>query len=152
MTERGMRQEEQETGRRLRRALTGRRSFTLCFLTYADRKQRDRLSAHFAETLDANELVRLTPQDEPNTPALLKRMAGEPGTPPLQIQDIEQWPEELETLAYRLNLARERFAETCNRPILIWARDEQVTTFVTRSPDLWAWTSGTFDLAADAWR
>ena len=40
MTERGMRQEEQETGRRLRRALTGRQSFTLCFLTYADRKQR----------------------------------------------------------------------------------------------------------------
>ena len=92
MTERGMRQEEQETGRRLRRALTGRRSFTLCFLTYADRKQRDRLSAHFAETLDANELVRLTPQDEPNTPALLKRMAGEPGTPPLQIQDIGSGP------------------------------------------------------------
>ena len=56
------------------------------------------------------------------------------------------------TLAYRLNLAREKFAETSNRPILIWARDELVTTFMRRSPDLWAWTSGAFDFAADAKR
>ena len=73
---------------------------------YKTREQRDRIAAHLDELIGSPARVRFGP-DDLSTPSVRRRLAGGGETTPVQILDADRWPEGLNTLAYRLNLARE---------------------------------------------
>ena len=131
---------------RLKRLLDGRRSFTLCFLIYETEAGRRERAAALADEMGAREIVRFTEHEARSNRAVVEKLRGTGSSTPVQVMDPDRWPEGLETLAYRLNLGRELLTERCQRPILIWARDAEVTTFAKKSADLWAVSSGTYDL------
>ena len=132
---------------RLKRLLEGRRSFTLCFLIYETEAARSATAARLADELGAREIVRFTGDERTmSNEAVVEKVRGSGSGAPVQVMDPDRWPEGLETLVYRLNLARELLTERCRHPILIWARDTEVTTFATKSADLWAFSSGTYNL------
>ncbi len=140
-----MDEEGRNTERRLQRVCTGRETFTLCLLTYDNTRQRDALAAQLAESTRAKTIVELTPDDEASTDALIKRMAIEPGSPGVQVVGAERWPEGLENLAYRLNLARPNVCEQCQGPVVIWLQDDDVGTFLTNAGDFCEFRAGIFE-------
>ena len=138
--------EQSETKlRQLERLTTGREGlFSLCLLTYASSEQRERLAGLLKTRLGATEVVEVRVTDEVSTDDLIDRI-GVGGKAPVQVMDLDQWPEGLKNAAYRLNLARPKFAERCSRTILVWLRDAELTTVLKASPDLCAWSSGIFE-------
>ena len=139
---------ETEQYRMLARLLTGKDRWTLCFLIYETREQRDRMAAQLAELLEARATVRFGPHDKTSTRAVRRRLAGNGEKTPVQVLDADRWPEGLKTLAYRLNLAREALPEDTDRAVLVWGSDDDITTFARSSADLWDWRSGVFDFRA----
>ena len=131
---------------RLKRLLDGRKSFTLCFLVYETEGERAATAARLAEEIGAREIVRFTDREVRSNRAVVEKLRGSGSSTPVQVMDPDRWPEGLETLAYRLNLGRELLTERCQRPILIWARNAEVRMFAKKSADLWAFSSGTYDL------
>lgn len=140
-----MDEEDRNTERRLKRAVAGRETFTLCLLSYDNTRQRDALAAQLAESTGATTIVELTPDDEPSTDALISRLAGAPGSPGVQVIGAERWPEGIAELAYRLNLARPKVAEECRRPVAIWLQDDDVKTFLVNGGDFCEFRSGIFE-------
>ncbi len=140
-----MDEEGRKTERRLKRAIGSRDTFALCLLTYDNTRQRDRLAAELAESIGATTIVELTPDDEASTQTLIRRLAGEPGSPPVQVVGAERWPEGIAQLAYRLNLGRPKVAEECRRPIAIWLQNDDVKTFLLNGPDFCEFSSGIFE-------
>ena len=132
---------------RLKRALTGRASFTLCFLTFSDTAYRDHAAQFFCGSLHADAPVAVDPAARISTEDLFLRLgAGDTGNP-AQLVGIEHWPEGLDDLLGRLNHRREALAERCPRPLLFWVPALAVAKVATRAADLWAWRLGVFDFA-----
>ena len=117
---------------RLKRLLDGRKSFTLCFLVYETEGERAAIAARLADEIGAREIVRFTDREMRSNRAVVEKLRGSGSSTPVQVMDPDRWPEGIETLAYRLNLGRELLTERCQRPILIWARDAEVTMFAKK--------------------
>ena len=130
---------------RLKRALTGRASFTLCFLTFSDSAYRDHAAQFFRGSLRAEAPVVVDPDARIGTEELFLRLGAGDATAPAQLVGIEHWPEGLDDLLARLNHRREALAERCARPLLFWVPSLLTATVATRAADLWAWRSGVFD-------
>ena len=130
---------------RLRRMLEGRRSFTLCFLTYTDSVYRDRVSDFLEEQLSARVRVAIDPSTRIGTEALFETLGAEPASGPAQLVGLEHWPDGIDDLLKRLNYRRGALAEHCARPLLVWIPSQHLRHLATGAADLWAWRSGVFD-------
>jgi hypothetical protein len=138
---------EQTTARRLERAIAGRQGMTLCYLVYESGEQRERLSGHIAERLNARRTVSLADARENSMQALVEQLEGPPGSPPIQVKDPGGWPGGAAGLGQMLELAKGRMSSECARPVLVWAQDAELTTLMRAGRDLHSWSSGTFDFA-----
>ena len=132
---------------RLQRLVNGRRSFTLCFLTYSDSVYRDEVASFLEGRLNAHLRIAIDPEERIGTEALFDRLSVEPDGGPAQLAGLDQWPEGLDDLLGRLNQRREALAERCPRPLFVWVLSSQLAAVATRAADLWAWRSGVFDFA-----
>ena len=130
---------------RLHRLLNGRRSFTLCFLTYSDSVYRDKVAGFLEGRLSAHVRVSIDPTARIGTEALFDSLSADPRSSPAQITGLESWPEGLDDLLGRLNRRRETLAERCPRPLLFWVLSSHLEKVATRAADLWAWRSGVYD-------
>ena len=130
---------------RLRRLLSGRSSFTLCFLTYSDSVYRDEVERFLAGRLNAKLRVAIDADERIGTETLFKRLSVNADGGPAQLVNLESWPEGLEDMLGRLNQRREALAERCRRPLLVWVLSSQLPAVATLAADLWAWRSGVFD-------
>ena len=130
---------------RLKRALTGRASFTLCFLTFSDTSYRDHAAQFFRGRLQADAPVAIDPRVHVGTEALFLRLGAGSAASPAQLVGVEHWPEGLDDFLGRLNHRREALADRCPRPLLFWIPSLTVAMVATRAADLWAWRSGVFD-------
>ena len=132
---------------RLRRVLSQKDGFCLCFLTFSDSAYRDKAAAYFAKHLRARTRVRIDPNEVIDTETLLYRLSdGEPSEP-AQLTGLEHWSEGLDDLLARLNHRRDALAARCQRPLLFWVLADDVQTVATGAADLWAWRSGVFAFA-----
>ena len=138
---------EQTTAQRLERTVAGRQSMTLCYLVYESEEQRERLSGHIAERLNAHKGVSLADARENSVQALVEQLEGPPGSPPIQVKEPAGWPGGAAGLGQMLQLARGRMSSECARPVLVWAKDAELTTLMRAGEDLHSWSSGTFDFA-----
>lgn len=84
-------------------------------MCYRTREQRDRIAAHLDELIGARATVRFGPDDALSAPSVRRRLVGDGETTPVQVLDADRWPEGLNTLAYRLNPAREALPEDSDR-------------------------------------
>ena len=130
---------------RLQRLLNGRRSFTLCFLTFSDSVYRDEVADFLERRLKAHVRVAIDPEERIGTETLFEKLSTDPDSGPVQFMGVESWPEGLDNLLGRLNQRREALAERCPRPLLFWVLSSQLPTVAMRATDLWAWRSGVFD-------
>lgn len=130
---------------RLKRTLTGRASFTLCFLTFSDSAYRDHAAQFFRGSLRADAPVVVDPESRTGTEDMFLRLGAGDAARPAQLLGIEHWPEGLDDLLARLNHRREALAERCARPLLFWVPSLLTATVATHAADLWAWRSGVFD-------
>ena len=130
---------------RLQRLLNGRRSFTLCFLTYSDSVYRDEAAGFLEGRLSAQVRVVIDPEERIGTEVLFDRLSANPDTGPAQLLGLESWPEGVDDLLSRLNQRREALAERCPRPLLLWVLSNHLSEVAKRAADLWAWRSGVFD-------
>ena len=135
---------------RLQRTLTGRQSFTLCFLTYSDSFYRDKVAGFLEARLGARVRVSIDPDARIGTECLFEKLGADRCSGPAQLFGLERWPEGLDNLLTRLNLRREALAERCPRPLLVWVRSRDLHDVATRAADLWAWRSGVFDFTLPA--
>ena len=138
---------EQTTAQRLERTVAGRQSMTLCYLVYESEEQRERLSGHIAKRLNAHKEVSLADARENSMQALIEQLEGPPGSPPIQVKDPAGWPGGAAGVGQMLQLARGRMSSECARPVLVWAKDAELTTLMRAGEDLHSWSSGTFDFA-----
>ena len=145
-----LRSEHSGTFLRLQRLLEGRRSFTLCFLTYSDSFYRDRAASFLEKRLDANVRVSIDPDTAIGTEDLFERLSAAPPNSPSQLMGLEHWPEGIDNLLTRLNYRREALAERCPRPLLFWVLSRDLNKVTTKAADLWAWRSGVFDFTLPA--
>ena len=130
---------------RLQRLVNGRRSFTLCFLTYSDSFYRDEAADFLEGRLGAHVRVAIDPEERIGTEVLFDRLSADPDGGPAQLMGLEFWSEGLDDLLGRLNQRREALAERCPRPLLFWVLSRDLPAVATRAADLWAWRSGVFD-------
>ena len=130
---------------RLQRLVNGRRSFTLCFLTYSDSIYRDEAADFLEGRLRAHVRVAIDPEKRIGTEVLFDRLSADPDGGPAQLMGLEYWSEGLDDLLGRLNQRREALAERCPRPLLFWVLARDLPEVATRAADLWAWRSGVFD-------
>ena len=130
---------------RLRKLLTGRQGFTLCFLTFSDSAYRQKVAAFLADQLHARTQVAIDEKEDIGTEELFIRLDRSEPHQPVQLSGLERWPEGLDNLLGRLNLRRDALGERCHRPLLFWTLSSQVREVATRAADLWAWRSGIFD-------
>ena len=135
---------------RLRRLLEGRRSFTLCFLTYSDSFYRDEAAGFLERRLDAAVRVSIDREVRIGTEDLFERLSADPHRGPAQLMGLEHWPEGLDNLLTRLNHRREALAKRCARPLLFWVLSRDLGAVATGAADLWAWRSGVFDFTLPA--
>ena len=135
---------------RLQRTLTGRQSFTLCFLTYSDSFYRDKVAGFLEARLRARVRVSIDPETRIGTDCLFEKLGADRHGGPAQLVGLERWPEGLDDLLTRLNHRREALAERCPRPLLVWVRSGDLHSVATRAADLWAWRSGVFDFVLPA--
>ena len=135
---------------RLQRLLAGKRSFTLCFLTYSDSAYRERAAEFFRARLGGPAGVRLDDETLTGTEELFGRLSVDPGSGPAQLSGLERWPEGIEDLLRRLNHRREALAAHCARPLLFWILSRDLGMVATGAADLWAWRSGVFDFSLGA--
>ena len=94
---------EQTTAQRLERTVARRQSMTLCYLVYESEEQRERLSEHIAERLNAQRTVSLANARENSMQALIEQLEGLPGSPPIQVKNPASWPGEPRASARRSN-------------------------------------------------
>ena len=132
---------------RLRKLLTGRQGFTLCFLTFSDSAYRQKVATFLAEQLHARTQVAIDEKEDIGTEELFIRLDRSEPHQPVQLSGLERWPEGLDNLLGRLNLRRDALGERCHRPLLFWTLSSQVREVATGAADLWAWRSGIFDFA-----
>ena len=132
---------------RLQRLLEGRRSFTLCFLTYSDSFYRERAADFLEKRLGANVRVSIDPNSAIGTEDLFDRLSAAPPNSPSQLMGLEHWPEGIDNLLTRLNYRREALAERCTRPLLFWVLSRDLNKVTIKAADLWAWRSGVFDFS-----
>lgn len=130
---------------RLRKLLTGRHGFTLCFLTFSDSAYREKIAKFLADQLHASVQVAIDPAEDIGTEDLFIRLDQSEPYQPVQLSGLEHWPEGLDNLLGRLNLRREALGDRCHRPLLFWTLSSQVREVATRAADLWAWRSGLFE-------
>ena len=131
----------------LRKLLTGRQGFTLCFLTFSDSAYRQKVATFLAEQLHARTQVAIDEKEDIGTEELFIRLDRSEPYQPVQLSGLERWPEGLDNLLGRLNLRRDALGERCHRPLLFWTLSSQVREVATGAADLWAWRSGIFDFA-----
>ncbi|MYD86271.1 MAG: tetratricopeptide repeat protein, partial [Acidobacteria bacterium] len=130
---------------RLQRMLNGRRSFTLCFLTFSDSVYRDEVAGFLEGRLGPHIRVAIDPVERIGTEELFDRLRVDLRSGPAQLTGLESWPEGLDDLLGRLNQRREALAERCPRPLLVWVLSGNLKKVATRAADLWDWRSGVFD-------
>ena len=133
---------------RLRRLLTGRRSFTLCFLTYSDSAYRDRVARFLKKRLRADDPRRYRSGRAHRHGGALRepgRELEQTARPSSPVRNTG--PEGFDNLLVRLNRRRESLAAWCPRPLLFWVLSRHLPHVATRAADLWAWRSGVFDFA-----
>ena len=130
---------------RLQRLVTGRASFTLCFLTYSDSVYRDEVAGFLEGRLNAHVMVNIDPEERIGTEVLFDRLSEDPDSGSAQLTGLESWPESLDDLLGRLNQRREALAERCPRPLLCWVLSSNLEKVARRAADLWDWRSGVFD-------
>ena len=135
---------------RLQRMLEGRRSFSLCFLTYSDSSYRDKVADFLEAKLRAGVRVTIDPDATIGTEALFEKLSADGDNGPAQLIGLERWPEGLDDLLTRLNYRRGALAERCARPLLIWVPSQHLRRLATGAADLWAWRSGVFDFTLPA--
>ena len=139
---------ETNVAQRLARAIRGRRTMTLCYLTYETSEQRERLAAQVAEELGGREQVSLHDLREASTQGLVELLGGPEGAPPLQVTDPGAWPGGARNFGEILSLSRDRMAKECARPLLFWGTTAEINQVLRGGGDLHSWSSGTFDFAA----
>lgn len=132
---------------RLRKLLTGKQGFTLCFLAFTDSAYRAQVANFFADQFHAYTQVVIDETEQIGTEELFIRLDRSPPHEAVQLSGLEHWPEGLDNLLGRLNLRREALAERCRRPLLFWTLSSQVIEVATRAADLWAWRSCILDFA-----
>ena len=130
---------------RLQRMLNGRKSFTLCFLTFSDSVYRDEVAGFLEGRLGPHIRVAIDPVERIGTEELFDRLRVDLHSGPAQLTGLESWPEGLDDLLGRLNQRREALAERCPRPLLVWVLSGNLKKVATRAADLWDWRSGVFD-------
>ena len=135
---------------RLQRLLAGKRSFTLCFLTYSDSAYRERAAEFLRARLGGPVGVRLDGETLTGTEELFERLSVDSGSGPAQLSGLERWPNGVEDLLRRLNHRREALAARCARPLLFWILSRDLGMVATGAADLWAWRSGVFDFSLPA--
>jgi tetratricopeptide (TPR) repeat protein len=133
---------------RLERLLRGRLTFTLAVLQYGDSHYRDRVIRHLdrswkvAARVDAREAEG----DFAILEARLAEAAGEKGA--VHLFGLEGWPGDLRSFWRGLNYHRERIAELCPVPFLLWIPVARLRDLALEAPDFWAWRSGVFDFTS----
>ena len=80
-----LRSEQSGAFLRLQRLLNGRRSFTLCFLTYSDSVYRDEAAGFLEARLSAQVRVVIDPEERIGTEVLFDRLSANPDTGPAQL-------------------------------------------------------------------
>ena len=130
---------------RLRKLLTGKHGFTLCFLTFSDSAYREKIARFLADQLHARTQVAIDETERIGTEDLFIRLDQSKPHQPVQLSGLERWPEGLDNLLGRLNLRREALGDRCHRPLLFWTLSSQVREVAVRAADLWAWRSGLFE-------
>lgn len=132
---------------RLRKLLTGKQVFTLCFLAFTDSAYRAKVASFLADQLDARRQVTIDETEQIGTEELFIRLDKAPPHQPVQLFGLEHWPEGFDNLLGRLNLRREAIADRCHRPLLFWTLSSQVNEVAMRAADLWAWRSLVLEFA-----
>ena len=89
--------------------------------------------------------MRFGPDDELSAPSVRKRLPGGGETTPVQVLDADRWPEGLNTLAYRLNPARQALPEDSDRGGAHLGAATTTSPRSRSSADLWDWRTGVFD-------
>ena len=132
---------------RLRKLLTGKQGFTLCFLAFTDSAYRAKIAKFLADQLQAHKRVTIDETEQIGTEELFIRLDAAPPHQPVQLFGLEHWPGGLDNLLRRLNLRREAIAARCRRPLLFWTLSSQVYEVAMGAADLWAWRSCILEFA-----